>query len=170
MKLLLTKEAIKIKNRALKRAAQSAVAAASKEIRMYYRIKKSDLDKQIKRQISRGGTISLFISADAIALSKFRHIQTGRGVTAYVAKGDTRRIDGSFKMVFRGAKKGGGEYAHQAVAKRMTAKRLPVREYFGPSGAGMWTNDQRIGTMQTALQESYIKTLAHELNRREVIK
>lgn len=162
--------------RALNRAAASGTTAMIRVISQDTGITQADLKGSTKRnrriwtQEAQPGheTVRVFASLDRIPLMDFGakgpepSRGKGRGVTAGL-KGGARRYERAFiatmqsghRGVFR--RKERGQFVK--VLGRL-ARRLPIKELFGPSIAHVWTKHAAVG--QQRAQEQLVKNLQSE--------
>lgn len=102
-----------------------------------------------------GRTQEFVIRSGWIPLYKLGATQTGSGVRV--------KLRGSYKAAFIATMKSG----HTGVMKRDGARRLPIRELFGPNPAHDITNnpDEYLEILASVIQENMMPRVVHELGR-----
>ena len=149
-----------IKAKAFARAARRVTEMARTQIvrRNAERVK---VPKKVVRELTTakfnagGHTQEFVIRSGWIPLYKLGATQTGSGVRV--------RLRGSYKAAFIATMKSG----HTGVMKREGARRLPIRELFGPNPAHDITNnpDEYLEILARVIQEHMLPRVVHELGR-----
>ncbi|MBQ6164782.1 MAG: hypothetical protein IJK23_09945 [Clostridia bacterium] len=149
---------------ALKRATTTAEAYAARVIGREYVIKAGDFKSYTqskKHYITSGGstTVDIEFRGHHIPLYKFdTKVGSDGRVTARVKKGSSRKaLDHAF---------GGrvGMRNHAGVFERETSKRLPIREFMGPSTPQMMSfNDDIQQEIGDKLREAFDARIDHEI-------
>lgn len=147
---------------ALKRAATSGMAHASKAIRKEYVVNAGIINRYTRRKlhfISSGGmtTVDMIFQGEHIPLIRFDTKISGDGrVSARVKRTSART---ALDHVF-GANVGG----HHGVFERETSKRFPIEEKFGPSVPQMIdANDDVSQALGDKIREVFEERLDHEI-------
>ncbi|MFD0710632.1 phage tail protein [Paenibacillus sp. GCM10027626] len=152
---------------ALNRVGQQVKTAASKEIRKTYDIKASDVKKygNIKVTKTESSTLQLLLTSKGpnIPLIRFKTRPSKppkrrpNVLNASVKRSGGKAIPGAFVA---GMKSG-----HIGVFKRVSKKRNPIKELYGPAVPIMLGDDGVAESLNRVASEGMNKRLDHEINR-----
>lgn len=147
---------------AIKRAATTGLAYASRAIRKEYLIKAGDFKKYTRskrRYVTSGGstTVDLEFTGTHIPLIRFdTRISPDGRVSARVKRSSARTV---LDHVFQ--KNMGG---HEGIYERVTDSRYPVRELFGPSVPQMLDSNEDVSQdLGDKIREAFEARLDHEI-------
>ncbi|CDN41455.1 phage tail protein [Paenibacillus sp. P22] len=166
----ITKEVPRAFYSALNRTAQRVKTEAHREVRKRYYIKQKDVAAIVS--VSKSGKYQAYAEVRAkgrnIPLSKFNVRPTASRIPypppkvlkARVKKGGgLKAVPGAFiTRVGRGG--------HMGVFERLSKRRLPIRELYGPGVPQMLGNREIIDHLERTAETEMEKRLAHELKRR----
>lgn len=149
---------------AVKRAATSGIAYASKRVREEYLISSSDFKKytKTKRRIvtdRNGTTVDIELRGYHIPLYKFdTKVDKNGVVSARVKRSSSRAIlDHVFKQEV-------GKYSHIGIFERVSDERMPITEKFGPSVPQMMAyNDDLEQDIGDHIREKFDERIEHEI-------
>lgn len=141
-------------NRAIAAARTLMVRAIAQDVGL----KSGDVKNALPmREATFNRPAELAASLKRIPLMKFNARQTGRGVSYRLGRGGRARLEKAFIATM-----GSG---HAGVFMRKPgAKRLPIREHYGPSLGRVFAKYRKQGLARA--QEIFEKTFAHELEFR----
>jgi hypothetical protein len=154
-------------NRAAKRAADTAKAETTRQLTGIYTLPASEIRGGITTWNTGGDEVGakMIASSRPPALSKFKGVTPkevmppAKGpVQAQTKKGG----GGTLKQAFIAKMKSG----HIGVFEREGEKNLPIKQFFGPSVAGMFRENEsvKVAVMEKTM-ESFDKRVQHELER-----
>ena len=159
--------------RAINRAAQKAKTETKREVAAKYFISQGDVLKTVT--LSKASTAKLSAELKSkggpIALSKFKVSpnrgvkRTKRGYSPSVYKagvekaGGMKPLSGNPKAFL--ASMGSG---HSGVMTRKSARRLPIKQLYGPAVPSMIKNDGVLGNIQDAASEMLERRIDAEVN------
>ena len=154
--------------RAINRAAQKAKTETKREVAAKYFISQGDVLKTVT--LSKASA-ELKSKGGPIALSKFKVSpnrgvkRTKRGYSPSVYKagvekaGGMKPLSGNPKAFL--ASMGSG---HSGVMTRKSARRLPIKQLYGPAVPSMIKNDEVLGNIQDAASEMLERRIDAEVN------
>lgn len=150
----------------INRALSTVRTVSGKEIREIYAISQKDLrsESTIKLHKASKSDLSGEITFAGCSIPLYRFNVTpklptqGITVRAAVLKSSAQT---EFESAFIGLMKSG----HTGIFERTTAKRFPIREFYGPSVAHMAGNSIALTKMEQAAQETIDKRIDVEINR-----
>lgn len=159
--------------RAINRAAQKAKTETKREVAAKYFISQGDVLKTVT--LSKASTAKLSAELKSrggpIALSKFKYSPkrgvkwTKRGYSPSVYKagvekaGGMKPLSGSPKAFVAGFSSG-----HTGIMNRTSARRLPIKQLYGPSVPSMIKNEEVISTIKEAAAEMLERRIDAEVN------
>ncbi len=170
----LKKKAPVILSRAINRASEKARTEAKREVSEKYFISQKNVLKTIRLKKASKAVLSaeMISRGSPIALSKFRVSQrrqvsrTKRGKASpsvYKAgverAGGLKPLDGNPKAFFTSVGSG-----HEGVMERVSSRRLPLKELYGPAVPSMIKNEKIIGRIQEEASETLEKRIDAEIN------
>lgn len=144
---------------ALNKVAASTKTAASEAIRQIYNIKKSDVDRGIgKLSKARADNLraSIHVRGPRLPLIYFAARQLKPGVSVNVKRASGRKL---IPHAFIADMKSG----HRGVYERRGKKRLPIREFFGPSIPQLFKGADVYKVMEAHATAKFNDTLIHEI-------
>ena len=159
--------------RAINRAAQKARTETKREVANKYFISQGDVLKTIRLTKASTANLSAQLTSKGgpIALSKFKVSptrgvkRTKRGYSPSVYKagveksGGMKPLSGSPKAFIAGFSSG-----HSGVMTRISARRLPLKQLYGPAVPSMIKNDEVIERIQKEATETLEKRIDAEIN------
>lgn len=159
--------------RAINRAAQKARTETKREVANKYFISQGDVLKTIRLTKASTANLSAQLTSKGgpIALSKFKVSpergvkRTKRGYSPSVYKagveksGGMKPLSGSPKAFIAGFSSG-----HSGVMTRISARRLPLKQLYGPAVPSMIKNDEVIERVQKEATETLEKRIDAEIN------
>lgn len=159
--------------RAINRAAQKARTETKREVANKYFISQGDVLKTIRLTKASTANLSAQLTSKGgpIALSKFKVSpkrgvkRTKRGYSPSVYKagveksGGMKPLSGSPKAFIAGFSSG-----HSGVMTRISARRLPLKQLYGPAVPPMIKNDEVIERIQKEATETLEKRIDAEIN------
>ena len=159
--------------RAINRAAQKAGTETKREVANKYFISQGDVLKTIRLTKASTANLSAQLTSKGgpIALSKFKVSpkrggkRTKRGYSPSVYKagveksGGMKPLSGSPKAFIAGFSSG-----HSGVMTRISARRLPLKQLYGPAVPSMIKNDEVIERIQKEATETLEKRIDAEIN------
>lgn len=156
--------------RALDRTATSERAALSSEVSTDVGIKVSAVKKAITIRKASRATLSTTVSCEGAAIPLI-HFNAkgpvpsrgkGRGVTYRIGRQGRKTIASAFIATVRGPLPNGVvSPGHRGVFMRRGAKRLPIRQLYGPSLAQVFARFVPLG--EERRNETLTKNLTHEI-------
>lgn len=159
--------------RAINRAAQKARTETKREVANKYFISQGDVLKTIRLTKASTANLSAQLTSKGgpIALSKFKVSpergvkRTKRGYSPSVYKagveksGGMKPLSGSPKAFITSFNSG-----HSGVMTRISARRLPLKQLYGPAVPSMIKNDEVIERIQKEATETLEKRIDAEIN------
>ena len=159
--------------RAINRAAQKARTETKREVANKYFISQGDVLKTIRLTKASTANLSAQLTSKGgpIALSKFKVShkrgvkRTKRGYSPSVYKagveksGGMKPLSGSPKAFIAGFSSG-----HSGVITRISARRLPLKQLYGPAVPSVIKNDEVIERIQKEATETLEKRIDAEIN------
>lgn len=141
---------------AMRRMREMARSRIVKRAAEHTRLPQGVVRKATTARFNAGGnTQDVIVKSGWVPLYKLGATQTSRGVRV--------RARGSYAHAFFAEMDSG----HRAVAMRVSDKRLPIRELFGPNPAHAITNnpDVYLDVLAEIIQEHLAPRVLHELDR-----
>lgn len=176
-------EAPKVLKNAINRAAKQARKELASEAQKTYTIKKGGFSKAMKLKPASAGNLEATIKARGapIPLKDFRISKAGGKVRAQVLKSGSLKplekggikafvnnVAGKKKEQAEGTRKGkaGAAVKHNAVAQRLTEKRLGIEEKFSNSIPVMLGNEKRVyGVVEPHIQENLKRNIEMQVRK-----
>lgn len=176
-------EAPKVLKNAINRAAKQARKELASEAQKTYTIKKGGFSKAMKLKPASAGNLEATIKARGapIPLKDFRISKAGGKVRAQVLKSGSLKplekggikafvnnVAGKRKEQAEGTRKGkaGTAVKHNAVAQRLTEKRLGIEEKFSNSIPVMLGNEKRVyGVVEPHIQENLKRNIEMQVRK-----
>jgi hypothetical protein len=149
---------------ALKRAGDTAKTRAGQFAAEAYTIKKGDFMKNVHQKShiksESGGIVSMSISyaGNVLPLLTFntKYSRSGLLQTQVKRDGATAVLERAFAARVFGP---------IGVFERVTEKRFPIEQKFGPSTAHMMSSEQVVEKMDATVRETFERRLEHEITR-----
>lgn len=176
-------EAPKVLQRAVNQTAKQARKELAEEAQKTYTIKNGGFNKAMKLKAASKSNPEATITAKGkpIPLKNFRFSNSGGQVRAQVLKSGGLKplVKGGIKAFVnnvadkeqrrkRDTKKGkkGTKVRHNAIAQRLTKKRLPIKVMYSNSIPVMLGNEKRVyGVVKPHIQENLKKNIEKEIRR-----
>lgn len=158
------KEAPKVMSRALNRAISAGKTQASKDTRSKYTVKAGDINATIDLKKSTKNQLSASFRSRGkrMSLTKYRVTPTmpkpqkpPKSLKVMIEKGNKVAYKGAFLA----------DLGSMKVFKRVTSKRLPIKELTGPSVPQLLKGILKTKTVNDRANEVYKSRLDHEISR-----
>lgn len=142
---------IKAEVKATNEAARSAVAQTVQEIKETYNIKSGEAKKDFKhyKATFKNKVYKLIVKHKPKSLAMFKARQNKTGVAFSIKKGERKTIKSTFLATMRSG--------HTGVFKRTSKKKLPIKEFYGPSTMQLISSEQSLKKIEKTFFETFKK-------------
>lgn len=150
---------------AINRALTHSKTKAFQEARKVYAVKQGDLNSETVTRIQKASTGNIvgyvLFSGVKIPLFRFNVSRSAAKKTKHIKAGLMKGSWTAFEDAFIAQMNSG----HIGIFERETAKRLPIKEFMGLSGAQMVQNEVVMDQLSKEAQEKVNERVMHEIDR-----